>query len=158
LTIRKISPRAKAGSLTPREEEVTRWLAEGNQTAEVAILMGISLKTVEIHACNSMRKLGAPNRAQLTRAAIRECIVPCPRLERTEGFCRAVEESRPMITTLDETKSVVGHAGTIQGLREELKIVQAQLARSKDKERELRRLIAAANRRSDVFNTLLEAG
>jgi DNA-binding CsgD family transcriptional regulator len=149
LTIRKISPLAKASSLTPRETEVTRWLAEGYQAGEVAVIMEISMKTVEIHACNSMRKLGVPNRARLTRAAIREGIVPCPRLEHTEGFCRAVEESRPMITTLDETKSVVGRAGTIQGLRAELKIVQAQLARSKDKERELRRLIAATNRLSE---------
>ena len=149
MTARKVSLLANTCSLTPREAEATHWLAEGNQISEVAILMDISTKTVEIHVCNSMKKLGAPNRAQLTRAAIREGIVPCPRLERTEGYCRAVGEGLPMITTLDETKSGVGDAGTIQGLRAELKIVQAQLARFKDKESELRRLIAATNRRSE---------
>jgi DNA-binding CsgD family transcriptional regulator len=149
LTSRKVSPPAIASSLTPREAEVTRWLAEGNQTAEVAILMGIFLKTVEIHACNSMRKLGAPNRAQLIRAAIREGIVPCPCRECTEGSRQAIGINRPMIATLDETESAVGQAGAIQGLRAELASVQAQLASSKDRERELRRLIAATNRRSE---------
>jgi DNA-binding CsgD family transcriptional regulator len=149
LTSRKVSQPAIACSLTPREAEVTRWLAEGNQTAEVAILMGISLKTVEIHACNSMRKLGAPNRAQLIRAAIREGIVPCPCRERTEGVCRAMEESLPMIDILDETQSAVGLASTIQRLRAELASVQAELVISRDSERKLHGLIEAKNRRSE---------
>jgi hypothetical protein len=42
------------------------------------MIIGISPKTVEIHSCNSMRKLGAQNRAELTLAAIREGIIPCP--------------------------------------------------------------------------------
>jgi len=142
LTSRKVSPPAIACSLTPREAEVTRWLAEGNQTAEVAILMGISLKTVEIHACNSMRKLGAPNRAQLIRAAIREGIIPCPCREHAEVSLRTIGQSRPMMATLDVTGSAADQANTIKGLRAELKSVQAQLASSKDSETELRGLLA----------------
>ena len=139
LTIRKISPLAKASSLTPREAEVTRWLAEGYQVGEVAIIMEISMKTVEIHANNSMRKLDASNRAHLILAAIREGIVPCPCRACAEGPRQAMGKNRPMIATLDETKSAVGQAGTIQGLQAELNSVQAQLANSKDRERELSR-------------------
>ncbi len=78
MTIRKFSPRAIDGALTRRETEVTKWLAEGKQGSDVAIILGISPKTVEVHRYNSMRKLGAENWAELTRAAIREGIVPCP--------------------------------------------------------------------------------
>jgi len=144
LTARKVSLLANTCSLTPREAEVTRLLVEGYIFGEVAVIMDISMKTVEIHAGNSMRKLGAHNRAQLIRTAIREGIVPCPCRKCNEGSRRAVGESRPMITTLDETKSAIGHAGSIQGLRAELKIVQTQLARSKNRERELRGLIRRA--------------
>ena len=104
--------------------------------------MGISLKTVEIHACNSMRKLGAPNRAQLIRAAIREGIIPCPCREHAEVPLRTIGENRPMMATLDVTWSAADHAKTIKGLRAELKSVQAQLASSKDSETELRGLLA----------------
>lgn len=53
-------------------------MAEGKQTLDVATILKISPKTVEVHRSNAMRKLGAENVAELTRAAIREGIVPCP--------------------------------------------------------------------------------
>jgi len=47
-----------------------------------------------------------------------------------------------MMATLDVTGSAADQANTIKGLRAELKSVQAQLASSKDSERELRGLLA----------------
>lgn len=57
-------------SLTPRETEVLRLVAEGRANKETASELGISLKTVEKHRGNLMDKLGIHNTAGLTRYAI----------------------------------------------------------------------------------------
>lgn len=109
-------------------------------------MMDISMKTVEIHAKNSMRKLDASNRARLILAAIREGIVPCPRREFTGGICRAIGESRSTIDPVDEAPPTVGQAITVQGLRAELSRIEAQLARAKDRAEEIRILIDETRR------------
>jgi DNA-binding NarL/FixJ family response regulator len=55
--------------LTPREREVLRLLARGYAYKEVAAELYISIKTVETHASNVLRKLQLSNRHQLTRWA-----------------------------------------------------------------------------------------
>jgi DNA-binding NarL/FixJ family response regulator len=62
--------------LTPREREVMQLFSEGNGTKEVAWMLGISVKTVEAHRQNLMRKLGLRSIAELTRYAIREGLTP----------------------------------------------------------------------------------
>ncbi len=58
-------------SLTPRELEVLRLLARGYTYREIAQELVISIKTVETHASNVLRKTQQSNRNALTRWAIR---------------------------------------------------------------------------------------
>jgi DNA-binding NarL/FixJ family response regulator len=55
--------------LTAREREVLRLLARGYAYKEIAAELFISIKTVETHASNVLRKLQLSNRHQLTRWA-----------------------------------------------------------------------------------------
>mgnify|MGYP002651897687 CR=1 FL=1 len=57
-------------SLTPRELEVLRLLARGYTYREIAEDLVISVKTVETHASNILRKTQTSNRHQLTRWAV----------------------------------------------------------------------------------------
>ncbi|MBB1025550.1 response regulator transcription factor, partial [Dietzia sp. DQ12-76] len=56
-------------SLTPREKEVLRLLARGYTYKEIAETLFISVKTVETHASNVLRKTQQSNRHALTRWA-----------------------------------------------------------------------------------------
>lgn len=57
------------GTLTPREQEVMRLLAEGFSTKEAAEKLFISPKTIENHRNNIMRKLGLHGTVELIRYA-----------------------------------------------------------------------------------------
>ncbi len=56
-------------ALTPRERQVMRLLARGYAYKEIAAELFISVKTVETHASNVLRKLQLSSRHQLTRWA-----------------------------------------------------------------------------------------
>lgn len=62
---------ADYGSLTPREQEVMRLLAEGSTPKEIADKLCISPKTVENHRANIMKKLGIHSTMELVRYAAR---------------------------------------------------------------------------------------
>jgi DNA-binding NarL/FixJ family response regulator len=62
-------------SLTAREREVIQLLAEGKSNKETASALGISVKTVEAHRANVMRKLHLRSISELVRYAIRNKIV-----------------------------------------------------------------------------------
>lgn len=64
-------PDGGAGSLTPREREVLRYVAEGLSSAEIARSLDLSVKTVESHRSRIMTKLDVTNAAGLVREAIR---------------------------------------------------------------------------------------
>ena len=64
--------------LTPREREVVRMVAEGHSARKIAGLLGLSVKTVEAHKFNLMRKLDIHNKAQLVTYAIQKKIVSIP--------------------------------------------------------------------------------
>jgi DNA-binding NarL/FixJ family response regulator len=66
---------APAELLTPRELEVVKLVAEGHSSQEIAELLVISPKTVERHRSNISTKLGARDRVELTRWAIRRGLV-----------------------------------------------------------------------------------
>jgi DNA-binding NarL/FixJ family response regulator len=55
--------------LTPREQEVLRLLARGYSYREIGSELFISIKTVDTHASNVLRKLQLSSRHQLTRWA-----------------------------------------------------------------------------------------
>jgi DNA-binding NarL/FixJ family response regulator len=57
--------------LTSREREVVQRIAEGQTTKEIAAGLGLSVKTVESHRINLMRKLDIHETATLVRYAIR---------------------------------------------------------------------------------------
>jgi two-component system response regulator NreC len=61
--------------LTPREQEVLTYLAEGASNEEIAAALVISPKTVERHRENIMHKLNLHSRAELVRYAIRRGII-----------------------------------------------------------------------------------
>ncbi len=73
-----LRPRPRSTTLTPREREVMKLLAEGNTARQSADLLGVSIKTVEAHKFNLMRKLDIHNKAQLVTAAIQKKIVNAP--------------------------------------------------------------------------------
>jgi DNA-binding NarL/FixJ family response regulator len=65
-------------TITPREREIVRLLAEGRTTKEVASLLSVSVKTAETHRNNLMRKLNIHSTSELVLYAIRNRIVQLP--------------------------------------------------------------------------------
>jgi two-component system response regulator NreC len=64
--------------LTAREREILKFLAEGKTVRSVATLLGLSVKTVDAHKFNLMRKLGIHNKAELVMWAIQKKVVKVP--------------------------------------------------------------------------------
>lgn len=62
-------PRPSA-PLSPRETEVLRLIAWGNTNKEIASRLDLSVKTVEAHKANGMRKLGMRGRIDIVRYAL----------------------------------------------------------------------------------------
>ena len=62
-------------SLTHREREILKLIAEGYKNKDVADYLFISLKTVEKHRSNLMKKLGLHNVAALTSFAIEKGLI-----------------------------------------------------------------------------------
>ena len=54
----------KSGILSPREQEIMRWMTEGKTNMQIAEIVGISSFTVKNHVQRIFRKLGATNRTQ----------------------------------------------------------------------------------------------
>jgi DNA-binding NarL/FixJ family response regulator len=61
--------------LTPREREIVQLLAEGKSTKEVAVALGLSVKTAETHRSNIMRKLQLHSVSDLVLYAVKNNIV-----------------------------------------------------------------------------------
>ena len=69
------TPRRRASvfvALTARERQILQLLAEGRSTKHIATDLGLSVKTVETHRANIMKKLGRHSIAELTKYAVRE--------------------------------------------------------------------------------------
>ena len=64
--------------LTAREREVLKLLAEGKTVRSAADVLGVSMKTVDAHKFNLMRKLGIHNKAELVMWAIQKRVVKLP--------------------------------------------------------------------------------
>jgi len=65
-------PRRRAGtpSITEREQEVLRLMAVGHSNKDIASQLDISIKTVEVHKANAMRKLNLRGRTDVVRYAV----------------------------------------------------------------------------------------
>ena len=62
-------------SLTAREREVLKLLAQGNSSKSIAAILGMSVKTAESHRANVMRKLQLHSVSELVIYALRNHIV-----------------------------------------------------------------------------------
>ncbi len=62
-------------TLTGRQREVLRLLAEGRRVKEIALQLGLSVRTVETHKYEIMHALEIDNTADLVRFAIRRGLV-----------------------------------------------------------------------------------
>ena len=69
--LRQDAAAAKGGVLSPRQREVLKLIAEGRSTKEIAGSLDLSVKTVEGHRAELMRRLEIHEVAGLVRYAIR---------------------------------------------------------------------------------------
>lgn len=70
-----IQPDDEANSLTPREREVLQLIAEGYTNKQIADILTISIKTVQVHRANLMGKLDLHDRGELIKYAIQKKII-----------------------------------------------------------------------------------
>ncbi len=61
--------------LTEREKEILMHIAEDKKNREIAEIMGLKIRTVQAHRTNLMDKLGAHDRTELVKYAIRKGII-----------------------------------------------------------------------------------
>jgi DNA-binding NarL/FixJ family response regulator len=71
----KLKPKTSWESLTSREREILKLIAEGYKNKEIAEELCISVKTVETHRSNIMEKLNLHNVQALTAFAIEKGLV-----------------------------------------------------------------------------------
>ena len=62
--------RHRPEDLTPREREILQQVWNGSTNRAIGQLLGISIKTVEAHRANMMKKLRVSNTAQLLKTAL----------------------------------------------------------------------------------------
>lgn len=72
--VSKVRVAGNAG-LTVREQEILKLLAEGNNSKDIAFILGISNKTVDTFRRHCMRKLQLKSSADLIKFALREGMV-----------------------------------------------------------------------------------
>ena len=75
------SKNGTAKKITPREAEVMTLIATANSNKEIANTLELSVKTVEKHRSNLMRKLGLRSTAAVTLYAVRHNYVPAEIME-----------------------------------------------------------------------------
>ncbi|MCG6908920.1 MAG: response regulator transcription factor [Deltaproteobacteria bacterium] len=76
---KKLKKKSRWQSVTQREREVLKLVAEGCTNIEIGELLHISVKTVEKHRANLIGKLDLHNVAQLTAYAIQKGLVETPK-------------------------------------------------------------------------------
>lgn len=69
---------ATRATLTPRQREVVRLIAEGRTMKEIAATLGMSPRTVETHKYQVMRALGLATTAELIRYALEHGLATPP--------------------------------------------------------------------------------
>ncbi|RMH33509.1 MAG: DNA-binding response regulator [Nitrospirae bacterium] len=66
----------EAQALTARQKEILRLVAQGYTNREIGEQLNISVRTVEVHRFNLMRRLRVRNVAQLLRQALALRLIP----------------------------------------------------------------------------------
>ena len=70
-----LDERAMHPTLTPREVEVIALISQGKRNKEVAALLGISERTVNVHLKNIFVKLNVNERTSAVNVALRRGII-----------------------------------------------------------------------------------
>ncbi len=73
---RQTRERPEWETLTAREQEVAQLVARGNTTKEAASVLGVSVKTLDKHRTNMMRKLDLHDAVSVTRYVLLSGLVP----------------------------------------------------------------------------------
>jgi DNA-binding NarL/FixJ family response regulator len=68
------TPQSDVSTLTERQLEVLKLMAEGKSTRQIAEALDVSVKTIETHRKHIMDRLGIHTVAELTKYAVREGI------------------------------------------------------------------------------------
>ncbi|MBI4471813.1 MAG: response regulator transcription factor [Acidobacteria bacterium] len=68
-------PQTSYDRLSAREREVLKLLAEGLSVKEIAARLNLSVKTVDVHKYNLMRKIDVHDRAELIKYAIQKKLI-----------------------------------------------------------------------------------
>jgi two-component system response regulator NreC len=71
-------PQTSYDRLSAREREILKLLAEGLTVKEIATRLNLSIKTVDVHKYNLMRKIDVHDRAELIRYAIQKRLIEVP--------------------------------------------------------------------------------
>jgi DNA-binding NarL/FixJ family response regulator len=71
-------PQTSYDRLSAREREVLKLLAEGMSVKEIAALLNLSIKTVDVHKYNLMRKIDVHDRTELIKYAIQRRLISVP--------------------------------------------------------------------------------
>lgn len=69
LRVRKFSLAERIASLTERERDIARRVADGQTNPQIATELGIALRTVKLHRQRAMEKIGANGTTELVRVA-----------------------------------------------------------------------------------------
>ena len=73
--MKSATPKTRMGTLTPRELEVLKLIAEGYKNKEISDYLCISVKTVDKHRSNIMKKLDLHSASALTLVAVKEGLI-----------------------------------------------------------------------------------
>ncbi|QEC51174.1 LuxR family two component transcriptional regulator [Anseongella ginsenosidimutans] len=74
-TARAEEPKEDPYGLTRREKEILRLVINGNQNKQIAESLGKSVRTVETHRFNIMKKLGVNNAVDMVNKVVKEQLV-----------------------------------------------------------------------------------
>jgi len=69
-------PQTSYDRLSPREREILKLLAEGLSVKEIATRLNLSVKTVDAHKTNLMKKIDVHDRTELIKYAIQRKLIP----------------------------------------------------------------------------------
>jgi DNA-binding CsgD family transcriptional regulator len=68
LSIKRLDQPPEVTSLSPRENEILHWVAQGKANEEIAIILALSVNTVKTHLKRCFEKLGVENRTAAVAA------------------------------------------------------------------------------------------
>ena len=68
-------PQTSYDRLSVREREILKLLAEGLSVKEIAVRLNVSVKTVDVHKYNLMKKIGVHDRSELIKYAIQKKLI-----------------------------------------------------------------------------------